>query len=154
MHLPRKKSSINLRVDEKLKDIPGIRVMKKDPRVTRRSYHLYLFRYIKEEWEGIERKKFIQVLNKEGIPCSEGYPYPLYKNPLFLRKGEGPRYCPISCPYHGKEVNYSKVSCPTTEKLCKEAVWIGHSVLLAEREDMKDIVRAIVKIRENLKELI
>lgn len=138
---------------EKLKDIPGIRVMKKDPRITRRSYHLYIFRYIKEEWEGIERDKFIEALNKEGIPCNKGYPYPLYKNPLFLRKGEGPRYCPISCPYYGKEMDYTKISCPNTERICKEAIWVGHPVLLAEKEDMEDIVRAIRKIRENLEEI-
>jgi len=138
---------------EKLKDIPGIRVMKKDPRITRRSYHLYIFRYIKEEWEGIERDKFIEALDKEGIPCNKGYPYPLYKNPLFLRKGEGPRYCPISCPYYGKEMDYTKISCPNTERICKEAIWVGHPVLLAEKEDMEDIVRAIRKIRENLEEI-
>lgn len=140
-------------LDEKLKDIPGIRVMKKDSRVTRRSYHLYIFRYIKEGWEGIERDKFIEALNKEGIPCNKGYPHPLYKNRLFSRKGKGPRYCPISCPYYGKEVDYSRVSCPNVERICKEAIWIEHPVLLAEKEDMEDIVRAIIKIRENLKEI-
>lgn len=140
-------------LDEKLRDLPGIRVMKKDPRVSRRSYHLYVFRYIQEEWEGIERRKFIKALNKEGIPCSKGYPYPLYKNSLFSTKGNGPRYCPISCPYYGKEVDYTEVYCPNTERLCKEAVWVEHPVLLAEREDMEDIARAIVKVRENLKEI-
>jgi len=140
-------------LNEKLKDIPGIRIMKKDSRITRRAYHLYIVRYLKEEWEEISRDKFIEALNEEGIPCSGGYPHPLYKNPLFLRKGEGPRYCPLSCPYYGKEIDYTKVLCPNTERICKEAVWIGHPVLLAEKEDMKDIVRAIIKIRENLKEL-
>jgi len=140
-------------LDEKLKDIRGVRVMKKDSRITRRSYHLYIFRYIKEEWGEIERDRFIEALNKEGIPCNKGYPYPLYKNPLFSRKGEGPRYCPIRCPYYGKEIDYTKISCPNTERICKEAIWIGHPVLLAEKEDMQDIVRAIIKIRENLEEI-
>jgi len=88
---------------------------------------------------GVERDRFIEALNKEGIPCNKGYPHPLYKNPLFSRKGKGPSYCPISCP--------------NTERICKEAIWIGHTILLAEREDMEDIVRAIIKIRENLKEV-
>jgi len=127
--------------------------MKKDPRITRRSYHLYIFRYIKEEWEEIEREIFIEALNKEGIPCIPGYPHPLYKNPVFLRKGKGPRYCPLSCPYYGKQIDYTEVACPNTEKMCKEALWIAHPVLLAEKEDIKDIIRAIMKIRENIKEL-
>lgn len=105
------------------------------------------------KWKGLERDRFIEALNKEGIPCNKGYPYPLYKNPLFSGKGEGPRYCPISCPYYGKEVDYTKISCPNTERICKEAIWIGHTILLAEKEDMEDIVRAIIKIRENLREI-
>lgn len=140
-------------LDKNLKNIPGIRIMKKDSRVTRRAYHLYNFRYLKEEWEGIERERFIEALIKEGIPCSIGYPHPLYKNPLFLRKGEGPGYCPFSCPYYGKEVDYTKVVCSNAERICKEAVWIPHPVLLAEKEDIEDIIRALMKIRENLKEL-
>ena len=85
--------------------------------------------------------------------CSPGYPFPLYKNPLFQRKGKGPEYCPVSCPYYGEEIDYSTVICPNAEKLCKQAVWIPHPVLLGEKEDMKDIVNAIEKVWENRKDV-
>ncbi len=139
-------------LDENLKDFPGIKIVQRDKRVTRRSYHLYIFRFIEEVW-GISRERFIEAVSKEGIPIGSGYPMPLYKNPLFQKKGTGPKYCPISCPYYGKEIDYSTVFCPNAEKLCKEVVWIPHAVLLAGKEEMLDIVKAIEKVWENRKEL-
>jgi dTDP-4-amino-4,6-dideoxygalactose transaminase len=140
-------------LDRNLKDIPGISLLKRDERVTRRSYHMYIFRFLEEKWEGIKREKFIEALNCEGIPATSGYPMPIYKNPLFQRKGEGKEFCPISCPYYGKKIDYTSVYCENAEKICKEAVWIMHPVLLAEKEDIKDIVSAIAKIWENREEL-
>ena len=43
--------------------------------------------------------------------------------------------------------------CPAAEQACREAIWIGQSVLLAEPEEMDDIAKAIVKVRENVGEL-
>lgn len=140
-------------LDKNLKDISGISLMKRDPRVTRRSYHMYIFRFLKEKWNGIARERFLEGLNAEGIPAGIGYPIPIYKNTLFQKKGKGPKFCPISCPYYGKEIDYTKVVCPNAEKICEEAVWIMHPVLLAEKEDVNDIVSAITKIWENREEL-
>jgi len=139
-------------LDKNLKDFEGIEIVPRDNRVTRRSYHLYMFRFIKEKWE-IEREVFIKALNAEGIPVSSGYPIPLYKNPLFQKKVKGPEGCPISCPYYGKKIDYSEVYCPNAERLCEEAVWISHSVLLAEKEDMRDIINAIEKTYKNREQL-
>ncbi len=131
-----KREGNGIYLDEKLKDIPGIRIVKRDGRITRRSYHMYVFRYIKEEFGNLPRGKFIEALNAEGIPSTIGYPYPLYKNPLMLDMG------------------YSKVSCPNAEKMCQKAVWLSHAMLLAERKDMDNIVEAIKKVSENVRELL
>ncbi|HCG76997.1 MAG: aminotransferase DegT [bacterium (Candidatus Ratteibacteria) CG_4_10_14_3_um_filter_41_18] len=142
-------------LNERLKGMLGIKIIDSDDsRITRRSYHLYQFRYLKEEWREVSREKFLDALQAEGIPASSGYPHPLYKNPLFLRKGKGPRFCPLSCPYYGKEMDYNQVSCPNTEKICKEAVWFSQSVLLGDREDMDDIISAVKKIRDNISVII
>ena len=39
--------------------------------------------------------------------------------------------------------------CPNAERACREAVWLEHRQLPAEREDMDDIVQAIEKIHEH-----
>lgn len=140
-------------LDRDLEGMPGIALMKRGRRVTRRSYHMYIFRFVREAWPGITRDKFLKALQAEGIQVGIGYPIPLYKNPLFLREGKGPGFCPVSCPYYGKKVDYRNVVCPNTEVICKEACWIGHSVLLGEEKDMHDIVRAITKIWENKEDL-
>jgi len=139
-------------LDKGLKGIPGIKLMRNDRRVTRRSYHLYIFRIEPKEF-GVTREKFLEALSAEGVLGSQGYPFPLYKNPLFQRKGKGPRYCPLSCPYYGGKTDYSSVFCPNTEKICGDAAWIFQSVLLGTKSDMKDIVTAVRKIKDNVKEL-
>ncbi|MFA5859124.1 MAG: DegT/DnrJ/EryC1/StrS family aminotransferase [Elusimicrobiota bacterium] len=141
-------------LNEKLGDLPGIKLTKRDKRVTRRSYHLYNFRYVEKELGGVPREKFIAAMAAEGLGISGGYPHPLYKNPLFLTKGTGAKHCPISCPYYGKKVDYSKVKCDVTERICyKEGAWFGHTVLLGNKQDMKDVVTIFEKVIGNINEL-
>lgn len=139
-------------LDETFGEMEGIKVIRRDERVTRRAYHIYVFLFEEEKW-GVDRDTFIEALRAEGIPCHGGYPHPLYRNPLFQRKGKGPRYCPLSCPFYGKDIDYSSCVTPVAEKVCKRAVWIKHPLLLGEEEDMRDIIRAVEKVWENRKEL-
>ncbi len=140
-------------LDKGLKDIPGIALLQNDPRVTRRAYHIYIFRFIPENWGGISRETFLKALKAEGIPADIGYPIPLYKNPLFQKSGAGSGYCPISCPYYGKKQDYTNVVCPNAEQICRQACWIRQTTMLAESHDMKDIIAAVAKLWENRDEL-
>jgi dTDP-4-amino-4,6-dideoxygalactose transaminase len=135
-------------LNDGLTRFPGIAVQERDENVTVRSYHLYTFAFDPETW-GISRENFIEALSGEGIPVSAGYPIPLYKNPLFRRKGKGPEFCPVSCPYYGKEIDYAGLYLPNVEKACTSSVWLPHSVLLAGPDDMKDIVSAVEKVWNN-----
>ena len=140
---------------ERLASIPFIQLVKRDARVTRRAYHMFIFRYLPQQLKHVARAKFIAALNAEGIPASPGYPHPLYKNPLFTSSDKGPGRCPFSCPYYGKEIDYSAIHLPVVERLTyEEAVWLGHSMLLGRKEDMDDIVKAIEKIQNNANELL
>ncbi|MDD5677105.1 MAG: DegT/DnrJ/EryC1/StrS family aminotransferase [Kiritimatiellae bacterium] len=140
-------------LERELKGMPGMALLKRDKRVTRRSYHMFIFRFLPEAWGGVSRDRFLEALKAEGIPAAPGYPIPLYKNPLFQKIGTGPRFCPLSCPYYGRTVDYRRVVCPNTEKICRTAVWISHPVLLSREKDMRDIARAISKVWEHRKEL-
>lgn len=77
----------------------------------------------------------------------------LYKNPLFLNNEYGLRRCPVSCPYYGREMDYSRVMCPNAELISSEACWILQYALLADERDMKDIAAAVWKIWECKEEL-
>ena len=62
-----------LYLDKKLKEIPGIVPYKLADGATRAVYHLYPFRYVKEEFNNIPKEKFLRALSAEGIPCGSGY---------------------------------------------------------------------------------
>ena len=75
-------------------------------------------------WIGRIRPKIIG-LNKqdfmEKFPQSKIlYPKPLYQTNLFQKKIAYPKGCPWSCPFYGKEIEYSKINLPVVEKVTKE----------------------------------
>ena len=135
-----------------LRDIPGIAVIEDDPRITRRAYHLYCFR-LDQGKLGVTRERFLEALSAEGVPSTAGYTTPLYKNPLFQHRHEGAKGCPVSCPYHGHPVDYTAVSCPVCEQVCRDTCWIFHTALLADEQHMRGIVAAVSKVVENIAEL-
>jgi len=136
-----------------LSEIPGVSIMREDPRAEPRAYHLYMFRFRPESWNGVTRDRFLEALRAEGVPCWAGYPMPLYKNPLFQRRARGSQGCPLSCPYYGREMDYTRIHLPNVEWLCGEACWIGQQYLLAEESAMHDIAAAVAKIWEHREEL-
>jgi len=134
-------------LDEQLSKIEGIQTMRKDPRITSHAYHLYIFRYNSEEFGGLSKPEFVKALQAEGIPASGGYGYPLHKQPLFQKRAFGPKEIPVDVG-----IDYTQVRLPVAEKACaEEAIWLDQETLLAEKEDMADIVEAIVKIQQSVK---
>lgn len=132
--------------------IPGIRPLVRDESITRHAYHLYVFRYDAETFGGIPRRVFLEALQAEGIPCSAGYPVPLYGQPLFARRAFGPF---TGYRHNRPDLDYSRSACPVCEKACREeACWITQSVLLGEESDMQDIARAVTKIFESREALM
>lgn len=134
-------------LDSRLKEIPGIIPYRLADGATRSAYHLYPFRYIKEEFNNIPRQKFIQALSAEGIPCSSGYG-PQNREEMIevtLNSKGYKRIYPAKRLKQWREENVL----PGNDKLCSEAVTFYQSILLGSRNDMEDIVRAITKIYEN-----
>jgi len=132
---------------EGLKEIDGIEPFARDPRVTRWSIYYWNFRYKQEEFDGIPRGKFLQAVNAEGAPIGVGgHGRPIYQNPLFQSMTAGHTW-PVKCP--SREIDYTKVHCPEAERIYQtEALSIGHSHFLGNREDMDLILEAIRKVRD------
>ena len=135
-----------------LKKIGGISSLKKDPRVTKRSYYYYFLRYDASQWKGIPRDRFMQALAAEGVSLSKAHNYPVYKYPLF-REPFGRTGCPISCSFYGRKIDYSKVRCPVAERVYQSEVMASNKNFLMERENVNKVLEAIHKIRENMGEL-
>ena len=131
----------------KLTGLQGILPLKVDARVTSHAYHLYVIRYDKELYSGLERSTLLKALNAEGIPAIRGY-VPLYREGFLA---EAKEFTLRHRAY--AERDYSGVNCPNTERACKEAIWLPQNVLLGSREDLDDVVRAFQKIIEHKDEL-
>lgn len=133
-------------LDEQLGSIKGIRPMRSDPRQELHPRHLYIFRYDADEF-GLPRSRFLELLQAEGVPASGGYPVGLHHQPLYSGKGLREQIASYTMP-HLIAHDYSATSCPITERACaSEAVWLTQPLLLAEQQDMEDIVHAIQKIQ-------
>ena len=145
------------RLSQRLGHIEGITTLRVDPRVTRHSYHIYMFRYSQLDFGGLPRAQFLRALAAEGVPSMGGYSHPLYRNPMFVNKDFYPRGCPLTCGHYNQDVDFSKYAnlCPVAERACAaEAVWLEHRLLLGSGQDVDDIAHAIEKIRENAAELL
>ena len=133
-----------------LSQIDGVEPLRVDPRVTRHAYHLYVIRYDADSFGGAPRDRFIEALEAEGIPCSSGY-RPLYGEPAFAASF---RDYPFETAYFDGKPDYSRFSCPVTERICAdEAVWLTQNLLLGTEQDTRDIAAAISKIREHAGQL-
>ena len=132
-----------------IKKIPGILPYKFNEKVTRAAFHLFPFRYKKEEFKGLTREWFLKALSAEGIPCSNGYT-PLNKMPyldnVFKTKNFKLIYPPEMLDY---KKYMDRNQCPLNDQLCEEAVWFEQNMLLAEKSDMDDIATAIERIHLN-----
>ena len=141
---------------ERLSAIDGIRVVIPPEYATACSFHFLIIRYDPESFGGLPKADFIKALNAEGIkPAHGGYYIPVHRQQLLLEKNVGPYREIHRHEFGGKVIDYADFQCPVTEKACAtEAVWLLQHLLLAERDGLEDIVRAVEKIRRNYEELL
>lgn len=133
-----------------LQNIPGILTYKLYESVTRAAYHLFLFRYKKEEFQDLSRSGFMNALQAEGVPCFGGYGTLTDKS--FLENAFNSKN--YKKTYSAKALDIKKYrelnKCPETDRICnEEAVWFGQNLLLAGKSEMDGIVSAINKIQKN-----
>jgi perosamine synthetase len=137
----------------RISDIPGIIPYKLNDKVTRAVYHLFPFRYKKEEFKDLSRERFLAALKAEGIPCQGGYG-PLNKGQYLENVLQTKNF---KLMYPQEMLDYKKYmernQCPENDKLCWEAVWLYQNMLLGEKSDMDDIVAAIEKIKNNAEKI-
>lgn len=134
--------------------IPGIIPYTLYENVTRAAFHLFPFRFKKEEFNGLSRDIFIKALNAEGVKCSGGYA-PLNKMP-YLNNAFQSKNFKLMYPPEMLDINtyLERNQCPVTDRLCdEEGIWIYQNALLGDKSDMDDIAMAIQKIHKNSSEI-
>jgi L-glutamine:2-deoxy-scyllo-inosose/3-amino-2,3-dideoxy-scyllo-inosose aminotransferase len=135
-------------MDESLSEIPGLRVLKRDPRHTTRSFYRYIVAIDPKEF-GMEHDLFVGALDAEGIECWTGYEA-MHNYTLFQ-----PQKSKLAVPNAFPEYfDFKNMDLPEAERACEhEAVWLDESIFRAGARGVDDAVMAIKKIQENAREL-
>jgi len=135
-------------MDEALSEVPGVRVLKRDPRHTTRSFYRYIFAIRPEEF-GMEHDVLCAALDAEGVGCWVGYEA-MHHYSLFQ-----PRKSKLAVPSAFPEYfAFEKMDLPEATRACEhEAVWLDEAVFRAGPQGVDDAVRAIKKIQAHAREL-
>jgi dTDP-4-amino-4,6-dideoxygalactose transaminase len=135
-------------LEESLSEIPGVRLLKRDPRHTTRSFYRYIFA-VQPEVFGAEHDVVCYALFAEGIPCWTGYEA-MHHYELF-QPGLSRLPVPSAFPERFK---FDEMDLPEAERACKhEAVWLDECIFRAGRQGVDDAVAAIAKIQASAAEL-
>jgi dTDP-4-amino-4,6-dideoxygalactose transaminase len=135
-------------LEESLSEVRGIRLLKRDPRHTTRSFYRYIFA-IQPEVFGAEHDVVCYALAAEGIPCWVGYEA-MHHYELFQ-----PSLSRLAVPSAFPErFAFDEMHLPEAERACqREAVWLDECVFRAGRQGVDDAVAAIQKIQARAAEL-
>lgn len=134
-----------------LKEVEGIA-----PTLPRPGQNIWRFwmRYDPGAFAGVPKQRFVAALGAEGIPCALFYPTPLYRNKMFLSFLQRLQWSPgltVNPRKYGKDSNSYPVG---DQAYDEELFYIWHNALLGSREDVADVVAAMVKIQRHAEELL
>jgi dTDP-4-amino-4,6-dideoxygalactose transaminase len=135
-------------MDEALSEIPGIRLLKRDPRHTTRSFYRYIFAINPDEF-GMEHDLLVGALNLEGIESWTGYE--AMNNYTLFQPQKSKLAVPNAFPEY---FDFENMELPVAERACEhEAVWLDENVFRAGQKGVDDAITAIKKIQKNAVEL-
>jgi dTDP-4-amino-4,6-dideoxygalactose transaminase len=124
-----------------LDEIPGVRTPRRDPRMDSQGNYCFVFHYDAEQFAGLPLRNFEAALAAEGIPMGVSYPS-LTDLAVFRNRNFAPRL-----REHAPTIDYSTQHLPRAEHAAASTVWLQHRLLLAEREDVLDVARAVARIQ-------
>lgn len=136
-------------MDEALSEISGIRLLRRDPRHTTRSFYRYIFAIRPEEF-GMEHDLLVEALNAEGIEAWTGYE--AMNNYTLFQPQKSKLAVPSAFPEY---FDFKTMKLPAAQRACEhEAVWLDENIFRAGQKGVDDAAAAIRKIRANAGELI
>jgi dTDP-4-amino-4,6-dideoxygalactose transaminase len=135
-------------LEEALSEIPGVRMLRRDPRITTRAIYIYGFAIDPKVFK-TTHEAVCAALDAEGIPCDTGYP-PMSRYDLF-QPGLSRLPVPSAFP---ERFDYSKKSLPAAERAGDvESVWLDESVFRDGHKGVDDFITALKKVQANGDEL-
>lgn len=129
--------------------VPGVRIMPRDERITRWSFYRYVLAMDPRAFEGRTHGVVCDALEAEGIGAWTGYE-PISRYDLFQPSLSR---LPVTVE-HAEKLDPSRMSFPVAEAAgLREAIYLDENVFRAGRQGVEDAVEALAKIQRNAKEL-
>ncbi len=137
------------RLTSGLKDIPGIRPQKLYEGTDSGSFYIYAMTYRREYFNDADRSTFLKALQAEGVSLSPYIAQGLHREPWVEHILSQPVYTKMFSERRLRQ-SREQVACPNCDKVCQQMAMIWASgPLLGTKEDMDDVINAIVKVYEN-----
>ena len=131
-----------------LDEIPGVRTPRRDPRMDSQGNYCFVFHYDADQFAGLPLRRFEAALAAEGIPMGVSYPS-LTDLAVFRNRNFAPRL-----REHAPTIDYSTQHLPRAEHAAASTVWLQHRLLLADREDVLDVARAVARIQAHAADIV
>jgi dTDP-4-amino-4,6-dideoxygalactose transaminase len=127
------------RLTEQLGGLEGVKPPVVPPHA-RHVFYLYVIRLDPDKL-GVSRARFAAALQAEGVPVSEGYVAPLYRQPVYRREAAA------AFGSHAGPVDYGDGLCPVCERMHDQEV-LFHPLIHAGLgdDDIDDIGAAFRKV--------
>jgi dTDP-4-amino-4,6-dideoxygalactose transaminase len=132
---------------EALAAIPGVRPQPRDPRMSANGNYCFIFHVDREEFAGLELVDIEAALGAEGVPM--GVSYPSFSRVELFERGDFAPRLRASAP----RISGATLDVPRAEAAAASTVWLQHRLLLATRDDVLDVARAVEKVRAGAAEL-
>ncbi len=127
-------------------------------------FYVHSFRF-NQSIAKIHRNKFVEAVKAElapielreteGVKVGAGYVKPLYLQPLYQKRiAYGKSGYPWNKENYKGNVKYDKGTCPVAEEMYENAL-ITHELMRPgmTKEDLDDVIKAFVKVAENVNEI-
>jgi len=125
--------------------IDGIQPLPVDPRVDRHGWHLFMFRYDKQAFGGLDKRQFTSAVTAEGVWCNPMYERPIYGEPMYDLE---------RLTLRGTDMPIRVMECPECERAALDLACFPQTMLLADLDELEMLPAAIQKVQENLGELL
>jgi dTDP-4-amino-4,6-dideoxygalactose transaminase len=130
-------------------DVPGVRVMPHDPRITRWSFYRYVLAIEPELFSGRTNQVVCDALEAEGVGAWAGYE-PMSHYDLFQPSLSR---LPVAVE-HADRLDPARMSFPVAEAAgLRESVYVDENVFRSDRAGIEQAVEALAKIQRHADEL-
>jgi dTDP-4-amino-4,6-dideoxygalactose transaminase len=135
--------------EELVAQVPGVRVMPADPRITRWSFYNYILAIDPEAFAGRTNEAVCAAMEAEGIPAEVQYP-PMSRYELFQPSLSR---LPV-CVEHADRLDPRQMSFPVAEAAgLRESVYFMENVFRDGTKGVEDAVEALAKIQRHAGDL-